>query len=608
MGTPEHGVANAQGERARHLFFERWLEQLETSFTPRRARTLGAISALDELVALADGYVRSGGQQRPAIDPEDAGHGVRMLPDVAKEAAEVVSADEVLSNEYATRKTVLVELVQRLEAKENATPEAIEQVKALLGLIREHYLTAGFRALRSLVESKPKHHAALISLADSLVSELRNRGWSDDGLRDAAKTALGAADRAQAVNMLEDFVSTPVSEFECYVSVLVPQRLAALRTDQPDFAFVRALPDVARHGRAMKNGAYLRARVRARDAAAAAAIAHQRSVATLGALKVFLPGSQGDVSSEVVGVLDNNGLRSYEVQEKLLEEHRSSDNGEVLRVLKSSWRAHESRAGDPLHDAIRLRHRALIASDPESRLLLLWSGMERMTSGARGFDSALAAARDLVPHAVCFGKLRRDLRDLVRQVVHHIALNDDKRKALLGLVGAPIGSTVRIERIRFLEYLMGSEEKLRELVALFYDSSPLLAYRCHELWRALGAGKAESRGEHLANYHERSRQRVARQVGRIYRARNRIAHVGASPDRVRDLVWHAHFYLTQLTAICVHYAEREDAPAQEILLRRLGQYQAFMKLLKANDPATLTAQSLIRPSMVVGEPQHPSTD
>lgn len=358
----------------------------------------------------------------------------------------------------------------------------------------------------------------------------------------------------------------------------------------------------------MKAGTYLRARVGAHDPAAAAAIAHQRSVATLGALKVFLPGSQGDVSSEVVGVLDEAGLRSYEVQEKLLEEHRFSDNDEVMQVLRSSWRAHESRAGDPLHDAIRLRHRALLASDPESRLLLLWSGMERMTSGARGFESALAAARELVPHAVCFGKLRRDVRDLVKQIVHHIGVDDAKRKTLLQLLGAKIGKTVRIERVRFLEYLLAPEEKLREITSLFYSTSPLLAYRCYELWRALGAGKVDRRGEHLADYHERSRQRVARQVGRIYRARNRIAHVGASPDRVRDLVWHAHFYLTQLTAICVHYGEHEDAPAQEILVRRLGQYQAFMKLLRANDPVTLTAQSLLRPSMVVGEPQHPSLD
>jgi hypothetical protein len=153
---------------------------------------------------------------------------------------------------------------------------------------------------------------------------------------------------------------------------------------------------------------------------------------------------------------------------------------------------------------------------------------------------------------------------------------------------------------------MGTEEKLRELTVLFYGTSPLLAFRCHELWRALGAGKADSRGGHLADYHERSRERVARQICRIYRARNRIAHVGASPDRVRDLVWHAHFYLTQLTAICVHYGEREDTPAQDILVRRLGQYKGFMKLLKANDASTLTAQCLLRPSMAVGEPQHPS--
>ena len=74
-----------------------------------------------------------------------------------------------------------------------------------------------------------------------------------------------------------------------------------------------------------------------------------------------------------------------------------------MRILASSWHASSRQAADPLHDAIRLRHRALLASDPESRLLLLWSALERLTSGARGFKAALSAAKELVSHAVTFG-------------------------------------------------------------------------------------------------------------------------------------------------------------------------------------------------------------
>ena len=89
-------------------------------------------------------------------------------------------------------------------------------------------------------------------------------------------------------------------------------------------------------------------------------------------------------------------------------------------------------------------------------------------------------------------------------------------------------------------------------------------------------------------------------MGRIYRARNRIAHVGVGPERVRDLVGHAHFYLTQLIAICVHYGEQSDARAQDLLSRRMGQYQAFIQLLQRGDAECATAKALMRPSALVG--------
>ncbi len=596
------GDIERQKRRALQLFFERWFEQLETNFTPRRARTLSALSALNELVALAEGHVRSGGRTRPAVDPDDAGHGVLMLPDVAKEAAQLVSADEVLRSEYPARKQVLQGLSSTLESVENVSQGLIEQVKALLSVLRNDYIHAAFRTLNSTVADSPKSSGAIVALVDSLVSELRSRGWSDEGLNEAGKIAMAdhSADLQLAVAVLKDQVVAPLSQFECYIGISLPPKRPPFPSDEPSFAIVDELPEGARFGRPMKGGPYLRARVSAFDAAAAASLAHQRSISTLGALKVFLPGSPTDVSSDVVAVVVPNGLKTLEVQERLLEEHRVASQEDIARILVSSWRVHELRAADPLHDAIRLRHRALLASDPESRLLLLWSGIERMTAGARGFDSALSAARELASHAVAFGKLRRDVGDLVACITQNVAKDEARRKAILAMTGASIAGSVRIDRERFLEHFMGDEAKLRPLTSVVYEASPLLAFRCHGLWKALGAGKPESAGAHMADYLEQSRERVARQVARIYRARNRIAHVGSSPDRIRDLVGHAHFYLTQLTAICVHYSERENTRAQDLLLRRVGQYQALIKLLKANDSTVLKAHALMRPSLIVG--------
>jgi hypothetical protein len=598
----ENAELEEHRQRARLLIFERWREQLETTFVPRRARTLGPLSALDELVALAAGFVRAGGQTRPGVDPDEAGHGIAMLPDVAHEAGDILSADEVLAHAYPKRKQVLAELAERLRSKDNASTELIEQLRAILATLRGEYVVSGFGALGELLSVSPRSHEAIIAAVDALVSELRSQGWSDDALREAAATAADGSgfERDEALSRLEALVTASTKDFECYVSVSLPAKRPPFPDDEPSFQLVDALPEGTREGRPLKGGPYIRARVAAHDAAGAALIAHQRSVSTLGALKVFLPGSQADVSSEVVGVFSEGTLKALEVQDRLIEEPRFATEQDIVRILRSSWKTHELRAADPLHDAIRLRHRALLASDAESRLLLLWSGIERMTGGARGLGAALTAARELVSHAMSFGKLRRDVGDLIACVQHHVAKDEAHRKRLLQLTGSEVGGTVRVDRTKFLEYLMADKPKMQALVGVVYETSPLLAFRCHELWRALGEGNRESTGPRLAEYHERSRERVSRQVARIYRARNRVAHVGASPDRVRDLVWHAHFYLTQLTAICVHYGATETTRAQELLVRRMGQYTAFVKLLKAGDPTALTAENLLKPSRVVG--------
>lgn len=603
--SDEPGV---EGRRAAKLFFERWLEQLSTSYPSRRARTLGACAALDELLVLAESWVRSGGQTRPAIDPEDSGHGVLMLPDVADEAAEILRADEILRRRYAQRKVVLQDIATRLKTRENVSQNLVEQLRALLLGVRQGYLRDGFAELQAVVTAEPKHHEQVVALADALVSELRARGWSDEGLEEEAlRSQLDAAnDNLQAIAGLLTNVSRKDGDFECYVSVTLPAKEPPFPKDDPTFSLVSELPNAPRSGRPLKEGPYARVIVKAFDPMGAASLALRRVLSTLGALTVFLAASRIDVSSEVVAVrLVDGSLRAVEVKERLLEEKRFVSQEGITRILASSWRASSMRAADPLHDAIRLRHRALLASDAESRLLLLWSGLERMSAGARGFDAALSAAKELVSHAVTFGKLRRDIGDLAAVMSHAGDKDEGYRTALLRVVGgyrdaqAP-PSIDRVDRIKVLEHLLGDEAKLRELLSVFYEHQPLLVHRCRVLWKDFGGGVAEKRGESIAEYHERSRKRIAWQVGRIYRARNRVAHIGVGPDRIRDLVWHAHFYLTQLVAICVHYGESAPRRAQEVLTRRMGQYVAFVELLRAKDPSCLTAAALMRPSTALG--------
>lgn len=588
--------------RAARLVFERWTEQLETSYLPRRARTLGTCGALDELTALADGWVRSGGLMRPAVDPDDGGHGVAMLPDVGAEAERAIRDDVFLRRRQPQRRDVLADAAKRLKGEkpdDTAVRESLALVRALMKRWRREYLTGSFDELERIVANEPAAAEDLISLAESVVSELRALGWTDVGLGEAARHAISERGATPAaISVLRGIVLREASDFTCFVSLTLPRIRPPFPQDDATFALVDGLPVGEVVGRAPKRGTQVRVTIKAFDVTAAALTAHRRVLSTIGALTVSLPASRIDVASDVVGVVLPDGrLRGCEVQERLVEERRTAKPEEIVSILASSWRTSATPAADPLHDAIRLRHRALVASDAESRLLLLWSGIERLTSGARGFRAALGAAKELVSDAVTFGKLRRDVGDLAATIEHAVT-HDERRLALHGLIGGFAGG--RVDREKVLDHLLGDEPKLQQLVGLFYDEQPLLAQRCHGLWRDFGGGNPDRRGKSIADYHKRSQERVAWQVGRIYRGRNRIAHVGVGPERVRDLVGHAHFYLTQLVAICVHYAERSELRAQEVLSRRMGQYQAFVQLLAKGDPACTTAKVLLRPSTLVG--------
>lgn len=585
-------------QRIATLFFERWREALTTTYPSHRARTVSALAALDEALTLAGSFVRSGGLTRASADPDESGHGVAMLPDVTREVLAVLRDDPILKRRFSARAAVLADVVGRLEAKENVTSELVEQLRALIVSLRERYLEAGFEEVENLVTEQPQRQSDVEKLSGAIVSELRYRGWSDEGLREAAQQSIDRApDKSAAIHHLRTICVAPDRDFVCFVSVdLQAQRL--IFPEGQGLSLVQALPEATRVGRPMKDGPYVRVTIRAPDMAAAASLAHRRVLSTLGAATIFLPGAGIHVASDVVAVEGDSGLfHTFEVGDRLPEGKRRVKSETITKILAASWDASVSPSSDQLHDAIRLRHRAMMAADAESRLLLLWSGIERLVAGIRGYGGPLATARELASRAITLGKLRRDVGDLAAVLEHEFAQDSVRHQALLELVGRfgdGMGSE-RIHREKLLEFLLGNEEKLRELRGLFYEDKPLLALRCYYLWKYFGEGDEHKRGESVAEYYERSRERASWQIARIYRARNRIAHVGVGPERMRDLVWHAHFYLTELVAICVFYRERGEAHIRDILPRRAGQYDAIIRLLRGNDPLALAPESLLNP-------------
>ena len=573
-------------KRSARFFLGRWRELVEpqTSIS-RRARTLNARTAAAEALLLADSSVASGGFVSSTSDAKAAGHGVKQLPEVVEEALSLLTSDRVLTARQPPAACLLRDQVEKLRHTENHSVGSIAELRALLGRVEASFVEDAFEAARELIEEHPEKLGDLDAICGDLVTDLRTRGWSDETLLDWARS-VDESMIGEALRMAASKFGQPAIELECFVPVaLTPDYVP------PTLTLVSELPSKP-SGPPVAQGPYLKVSVKAHDTREAARSAHARIGAALGAASVF-SATAPKVRGAVACVRESGALVSHQVEPPLPTERRSSTATEIAKILESTWVASETPAADPVFDALRLRHRAMEASDGESRLLLLWSGIERMTAGAGGQTTALAAARDATSKAVALGRVRRIVGDLAASLDHALRTSANK-KTLASLVGEY--EEGRIDREALLTRILGDVSDYRAIIALFYEEEPVLAQRMFQLRKALGA-ESKTQGPKIAAFHRDSQRRISWQVGRLYRARNRIAHIGAGPGRVHDLVQHAHFYLTQLVAICLHY--RRNAPGllpDEILSRRMGQYESFVKLLEKSDQHLMNPAALMRPT------------
>src|SRR5690606_14739394 len=156
-----------------------------------------------------------------------------------------------------------------------------------------------------------------------------------------------------------------------------------------------------------------------------------------------------------------------------------------------------------------------------------------------------AAARKLIPGSICLGKLRRDLSSLTAAMDSGIV--EDRRTPILDRWGYfhPVQQKRVVDRNKILIALMGEEDSYSDLHQLLLKANmPVICHRART-FRCILKPSSE-RHKRIATHLEQSLVRTERQVLRLYRARNKLAHGGGTPESVYDLIRHANFYLTNL--------------------------------------------------------------
>jgi hypothetical protein len=198
----------------------------------------------------------------------------------------------------------------------------------------------------------------------------------------------------------------------------------------------------------------------------------------------------------------------------------------------AAMRAHD--LGDRFWSALEQYTVAQQAFDVRPRLIGVWSALETLTGGQRGFGSVYDRVAAVVVPAVVSKRVERIARYFAIRahegtVLSRMSKQDRAEFARSNLKSFDVGEV--------LTALCGPEKNVRILLLLKY-SDDLQRFRLFNAWQELHDPKV------LAERLERSYEGVAQHLRRIYRARNLIIHNSTSYRNLDVLLRHLEEYFS----------------------------------------------------------------
>lgn len=221
-----------------------------------------------------------------------------------------------------------------------------------------------------------------------------------------------------------------------------------------------------------------------------------------------------------------------------------------------------------------------------SQLISLWSAIEVLLSDPPPETPRIVHYADILVPTISLRYARRVF----------VAVYDEMQKIYRSRFNGIIRKEKTCEELdpqtRFAAALiMPGNDSLRSALITLCDGNPLAQHRLFRLHKDFGSPKS------FFNSARAHQSRVAWQIYRIYRARNRIVHQGGQPSYLDSLVLNLYEYYRAVIWTMVAHATRDsndsrlDRVAEEIVL----EYEMYMKTLgnRAGE-STFTRTEMLR--------------
>ena len=578
-----------------YLFFQVWKELTERkTLDSYQYRIMNSLEALSELSVVIGYKLNRFYNTNHNIDECKA------------ETKEIIGTDQVIKMHYPNIwRQLMAHLSEKSET--DAQQRALRyQIEYSYNILSEHYFEYLIDDLETEIENSDKEN--IIKKTSMLISNCATRGWSTLALHNLVDILYDSKTDLTKWGILKNRLLNSTAENYC---IYIPLRLKLKVTGSQSktVAMQKVHNEITDMGIALKTkpqllsennlfeeallkeSIYMVISVSAFDYYSATYKAIDRCTDILNILSFYNFIEAWNVKGiRCLAVnVDNGSLRSIREKDLYATYDYIESSQKIYRTSKNVYSLQNTSVHKKLHDVYAYVNMAKASSAQEEKFMNMWIALESLCRGDV-YENIISNVLETVPPALCLRYIYQHFRNFVEDCLRcNIDLSFSFKR---------VDTSLRRDK----------EEVVKDIIEVFNDTTlynellskcainDLLEQRCKEL-HVLATDKNV-----MFNKIERHYSMVRRQLSRLYRIRNDIAHNAmTSAGTLMLYIEHLEAYLTGFVAEIVMCAEKKQLENIEVIFEIIkDNYKVFLDIIrsKKNSDSTLLLDGLLKSGVI----------
>lgn len=558
-----------------YLLFQVWKELTERkTLDSYQYRIMNSLEALRELSSVI-GYKLN--------RYNNTNHNIE---ECKAETREIICTDPIIRNKYPN---IWGQLRKHLSARTetDAQQRALRyQIEYSYNILSEHYFEYLIEELENDIQNSDREN--IIKKTGMVVSNCASRGWSTLALHNIIEILYNSKNNMGKWDVFKNrLLSSGLENY--YVYIPLKLKLKITRSQSKTTAMEKVHDEIKDMGlelktqqdivsensvlgnAGMKEGIYMAVSVSACDYYSAAYQAIDRCTDILNILSFYNYIEAWNVKNIVCWSVNCDSSSVCKIKEKDLYATYDYIEGSQ-RIYKTSKRVYSMQNTSihrKIHDVYAYTNMGKASSAQEEKFMNTWIALESLCR-TDVYENIILNVLETVPPALCLRYIYQHFRNFIEDCL--------RCTVDFSFTTKQIDTSLRSEK----------EKMVKDIIEVFNDSTlyaellskctvnDLLEQRCKELY--ILATDSEKMFDKI----ERHYSMVRKQLSRLYRIKNDIAHNATTATGTLMLyIEHLDNYLTSFVAEVVMCADKKKEDNIELIFEMIkDNYQAFLDIIK----------------------------